>query len=140
MRIPRVLTAAAALALARFGLVAPLAAATPARPPNVVIILADDMGWGDVGVFGNPTIRTPRLDRMAAEGQKWTSLDVAGRHSDVTAAIRAVAAAHARTLVPVENQFTKRRAHSVLSQRFAHEEARGEASRELFFRLAMGPH
>jgi arylsulfatase A-like enzyme len=46
------------------------------RPPNVVIILADDMGWGDVGVFGNPTIRTPRLDRMAAEGQKWTSFYV----------------------------------------------------------------
>jgi len=71
--VPKV---AAALALAGLGLVAPLAAAPPARPPNVVIILADDMGWGDLGVFGNPTIRTPRLDRMAAEGQKWTSFYV----------------------------------------------------------------
>ncbi|HEU0091623.1 MAG TPA: sulfatase-like hydrolase/transferase, partial [Vicinamibacteria bacterium] len=62
--------------MAGLGLVAPLAAAPPARPPNVVIILADDMGWGDVGVFGNPTIRTPRLDRMAGEGQKWTSFYV----------------------------------------------------------------
>jgi arylsulfatase A len=51
-------------------------AESSARPPNVVIILTDDMGWGDVGVFGNPTIRTPRLDRMAAEGQKWTSFYV----------------------------------------------------------------
>ena len=50
------------------------AGASPAaRPPNVVIILADDMGYGDVGVFGHPTLRTPRLDRMAAEGQRWTS-------------------------------------------------------------------
>src|SRR5258708_6550902 len=73
---PRVPKVAAALALAGLGLVAPLAAAPPARPPNVVIILADDMGWGDLGVFGNPTIRTPRLDRMAAEGQKWTGFYV----------------------------------------------------------------
>src|SRR5215212_342439 len=48
-------------------------AADPARPPNVVLVVADDMGWGDLGVFGNPTIRTPRLDAMAGEGQKWTS-------------------------------------------------------------------
>ncbi|MCU0721836.1 MAG: sulfatase-like hydrolase/transferase, partial [Pirellula sp.] len=36
------------------------------RPPNVVIIFCDDLGWGDLGCFGNPTIRTPNLDRMAA--------------------------------------------------------------------------
>jgi len=45
-------------------------------PPNIVIILADDMGYGDLGSFGNPNIRTPRLDRMAAEGQKWTNFYV----------------------------------------------------------------
>jgi arylsulfatase A-like enzyme len=45
-------------------------------PPNVVIILADDMGYGDLGSFGNPNIRTPRFDRMAAEGQKWTNFYV----------------------------------------------------------------
>jgi arylsulfatase A len=48
-------------------------AADPARPPNVVLVVADDLGWGDLGAFGNPTIRTPRLDALAAEGQKWTS-------------------------------------------------------------------
>jgi len=42
------------------------------QKPNVVIIFADDLGYGDLGCFGNPTIRTPNLDRMAAEGQKWT--------------------------------------------------------------------
>ena len=46
-------------------------------PPNVVVIFCDDMGWGDIGCFGNPTIRTPHLDRMADEGQKWTQFYVA---------------------------------------------------------------
>ena len=41
-----------------------------------MIILADDLGYGDLGAFGHPTIRTPRLDAMAAEGQKWTSFYV----------------------------------------------------------------
>ncbi|GHV00172.1 hypothetical protein FACS1894159_05440 [Bacteroidia bacterium] len=36
--------------------------------PNFVIIMADDMGYGDIGCFGNKTIRTPALDQMAAEG------------------------------------------------------------------------
>ncbi|MFB3905075.1 MAG: sulfatase [Acidobacteriota bacterium] len=46
------------------------------RPPNFVIILCDDLGYGDLGTFGHPTIRTPQLDRMAQEGQKWTSFYV----------------------------------------------------------------
>lgn len=48
----------------------------PAAPPNIVVIFADDLGYGDLGAFGAPVIRTPRLDRMAAEGQKWTSFYV----------------------------------------------------------------
>jgi arylsulfatase A len=50
--------------------------AQSATPPNIVIILADDLGYGDLGGFGSPNIRTPRLDRMAAEGQKWTNFYV----------------------------------------------------------------
>jgi arylsulfatase A-like enzyme len=42
-----------------------------------VIILADDLGYGDLGCYGHPTIRTPNLDRMAAEGQRYTSAYVA---------------------------------------------------------------
>jgi arylsulfatase A len=76
MRIPSAPRVAILLALALGAGARTVTAATPARPPNVVIIFTDDMGWGDVGVFGNPTIRTPRLDRMAAEGQKWTSFYV----------------------------------------------------------------
>ncbi|XP_036400211.1 N-acetylgalactosamine-6-sulfatase [Megalops cyprinoides] len=36
--------------------------------PNIIIMLMDDMGWGDLGVFGQPSKETPNLDRMAAEG------------------------------------------------------------------------
>lgn len=43
------------------------------RPPNFVVIFTDDQGYGDLGSYGHPTIRTPHLDRMAAEGQRWTS-------------------------------------------------------------------
>lgn len=45
----------------------------PARAPNIILVVADDLGWGDLGAYGHPTIRTPHLDRMAAEGQRWTT-------------------------------------------------------------------
>ncbi|MFC3879626.1 sulfatase [Algoriphagus namhaensis] len=43
------------------------------QKPNVIILFADDMGYGDVGINGHPTIRTPHLDRMAMEGMRWTN-------------------------------------------------------------------
>ncbi len=46
------------------------------RPPNFVIIFTDDLGYGDLSCFGNPVIKTPHLDLMAAEGQKWTQFYV----------------------------------------------------------------
>lgn len=48
-------------------------AQAPARPPNFVILFADDLGWGDLGCYGHPLIRTPNLDRMATEGARFTS-------------------------------------------------------------------
>ena len=49
------------------------ASAVCAGAPNIVVLFADDLGYGDLGVFGNPTIRTPNLDRLAAEGLRMTS-------------------------------------------------------------------
>ena len=63
------LAAANLVAFARHA--APLAA-QPSDPPNIVVILADDLGYGELGVYGQQRIRTPRLDRMAAEGMRFT--------------------------------------------------------------------
>ena len=52
--------------------VAARAATVERQPPNFVIIFADDLGYGDLGCYGHPTIRTPRLDRMAREGMRFT--------------------------------------------------------------------
>ena len=41
-------------------------------PPNLIIIFADDLGYGDLASYGHPTIRTPNLDRMAEEGMRFT--------------------------------------------------------------------
>ena len=57
-------------------LLAGFCSAAPAGKPNFIIIICDDLGYGDLGSFGHPTIRTPNLDRMAREGQKWTSFYV----------------------------------------------------------------
>jgi arylsulfatase A-like enzyme len=46
-------------------------------PPNVIIVLADDLGWGDLSSYGSTTVKTPNIDRMAAEGARFTSFYVA---------------------------------------------------------------
>jgi arylsulfatase A len=51
--------------------------AKAAAPPNVVLIFADDQGYGDLGCYGSESIRTPNLDRLAREGRKFTSFMVA---------------------------------------------------------------
>lgn len=50
---------------------APLAASSE-RPPNIVLILADDLGWADLGVYGSTFYETPNLDGLAAEGMRFT--------------------------------------------------------------------
>jgi arylsulfatase A-like enzyme len=50
--------------------------AAASKRPNFVIIFCDDLGYGDLGCYGHPTVRTPNLDQMAAEGQKWTNFYV----------------------------------------------------------------
>jgi arylsulfatase len=81
-RHPWSLAAVAVGTLLFAGLAAPAAdtpvADAPGSPkPNVVIVLADDAGYRDLGCYGNTQIRTPNLDRMAAEGVRFTDFYVA---------------------------------------------------------------
>ncbi|MFM7102148.1 MAG: arylsulfatase, partial [Verrucomicrobiota bacterium] len=46
---------------------------SPASRPNIVFLLADDLGYGDLGSYGQKRIRTPHLDRLAAEGMRFTA-------------------------------------------------------------------
>ncbi len=66
--IPRWLLLVTTLA----ALIGPAHAATPSRPPNVVVILSDDVGWGDLGSYGATQTRTPNLDAFAKEGRRFT--------------------------------------------------------------------
>ena len=43
------------------------------RQPNIILILADDLGYGDLGCFGQKTLKTPRLDAMAKQGMRFTN-------------------------------------------------------------------
>lgn len=49
---------------------------TTKQPPNIIIIFADDLGYGDLGCYGHPTIRTPHLDSMAHDGIRFTQFYV----------------------------------------------------------------
>jgi arylsulfatase A-like enzyme len=54
-----------------------LPAARAGSPPNVVLIYADDLGYGDLSCYGNKAFKTPNLDRLAAEGMRFTDFYVA---------------------------------------------------------------
>lgn len=53
------------------------AAETPSKP-NIVLIFVDDLGYGDLGCYGQKQIKTPNIDQLARDGQRWTSFYAAG--------------------------------------------------------------
>ncbi len=61
-RFPRLLACALVVGLAA------ISSAATSRPPNIVILLADDQGWGDLGATGNTQLRTPSIDSLARDG------------------------------------------------------------------------
>ena len=46
------------------------------RPPNIIMVFIDDMGWGDFSCFGNTTASTPAIDQLADEGVRFTQFYV----------------------------------------------------------------
>src|ERR687883_684563 len=71
IRSPRVDVAMLTCAVLLWAAASASAAEAPRRP-NIVFILADDLGYGDLGCYGQQRIRTPRLDLLAAEGMRFT--------------------------------------------------------------------
>src|SRR5947209_2505966 len=62
----------AGLAVVSLGCSGTARAAEPARPPNIVFYLIDDMGWTDLGCLGSDLYETPNIDRLARQGMKFT--------------------------------------------------------------------
>jgi arylsulfatase A-like enzyme len=55
---------------------APLASAKTKKPPNIILFVSDDQGYGDLSLHGNPVLHTPNLDRIAQEGAEFTQFHV----------------------------------------------------------------
>ena len=112
---------------------------TATAKPNFIIIFADDQGYGDLSCFGSETIKTPNIDRLAAEGRKFTSFMVASpvctpsRAALLTGCYPKRVGMHQHVLFPSSKKGTEsRRAHdrrSPESTRVRHRLLRQMASR-----------
>jgi len=71
--VPRVFLAAVLLSATAGGL---WAAEKPDRPPNVILVMPDDVGYGDLACHGNPVIKTPNLDKLYAQSVRLTNFNV----------------------------------------------------------------
>ena len=71
-----------------------------AEKPNIVLVMADDQGWGQVGYYGHPKLKTPNLDAMAAAGLRFDRFYAAGPVCSPTRASVLTGRTHNRTGVP----------------------------------------
>src|SRR5687768_17111429 len=78
-----------------------LAAQETAKRPNILLVLADDLGYGDLGCYGSKTVRTPHLDRFAAEGLRFTQCYAA--HANCSPSRTALMTGRTPTRVGVRN-------------------------------------
>jgi arylsulfatase A-like enzyme len=83
MKVCRQITA---VALAFMALSMTIAQAADATKPNILLIVADDLGWGELGFQGNKSIPTPQLDSLASNGVRFTSGYVSGPYCSPTRA------------------------------------------------------
>lgn len=74
LRIPLLAGALGAASVACYGQAAP--AEEPNQKPNVIIFMCDDIGYGDLGCYGGKNLKTPNIDKMAAEGARFTDFYV----------------------------------------------------------------
>jgi hypothetical protein len=77
----------AVLALSAFGVQAQTAQAQSPDRPNVVLIITDDVGYGDIGSYGAPDVRTPNIDSLARDGTRLTDFYVAPSCTPTRAAL-----------------------------------------------------
>jgi len=87
----------------------------PSRNPNLVVIMADDLGYGDIGCFGNEQIRTPTLDRLAAEGVRFTDFHSSGAVCSPTRAGLMTGRYQQRAHVPGVISVARYRGHGLAS-------------------------
>ena len=86
--VPCRLAIVALVLAAVFPVVAPpLRADEPARRPNIILLLTDDQGYGDLSCHGNPVLKTPNLDRLHGEGVRFTEFHVSPTCSPTRSAL-----------------------------------------------------
>ena len=81
---------AAFLIISVFGNAGLVSASAADLKPNILFILTDDQGYGDLGCYGSTTIDTPNIDRLCAEGMKFESFYVHNRCSPTRASLMTV--------------------------------------------------